>query len=184
MLAATRQQKYCDQGRSTAVDNHVAKPPGAKLLGRRREGQVRVDLAFPDQADRLRGRVHDEADVPLRVHSDVGQHRGDERLRAGPAPRHGDGPSPQVTDCADPVGSKELETPGVNSGHEHDRRPPINLDDERGDEPLRDVDLARAQPLVDADSSLRELDVLHAREAFGSEQLLGNVLGARQRPGS
>ena len=54
-LAATMQQKYCDQGRSDrAVDDDVADLLRPQLLRVWRKAQIGINLAFGEQPLRLR----------------------------------------------------------------------------------------------------------------------------------
>jgi hypothetical protein len=70
----------------------------------------------------------------------------------------------------------------VNPGQEHDRASLVDLLDERNAEPLGDIDRARREAIVEG-QQVRELQILHVREALRPEQVLRDVLRREAGPG-
>jgi hypothetical protein len=95
-------------------------------------------------------------------------------------PTHGDALPLQVPDCADPLGSEQLEAADVHAAQDRDRVTRVYMHDQHRGEVVADVSRAGGQTFVEP-AGLLVGDIVHLGEALGSEELFRHVLGGRQR---
>jgi len=134
-LAETRQQKYWDQGRSTA------------LLRVGREPEKAVDLALRQKPLGLGRGVQKPRDVPVGIEPDLGDDAGDEGVLRGIQLGDGDRLAFQVAERPHPLAPEQLEAPDVHAAQEDDRLSRVEGDDQRRGEVHGDVDLTGAHRL-------------------------------------
>lgn len=85
---------------------------------------------FPGQEiHRLGRRTRVPDDVFLGVEAHVGQHGGQENVRAGSQGHHADGLPLEVADRADSVGPEQLVAADVDPGQKDDRVPGVHPND-------------------------------------------------------
>src|SRR4030095_13337434 len=120
--------------------------------------------------------MRNPGDVPPRIQADEGRHAGKKSVRGSIQAAHADGLPFQVADRAYPLGAEQLKAADVDPSEDHDRRPPVHLNDELWGEVARDVGLAGAERRVKALWPAR--DAMHIREALAPQQVFRYILGS------
>jgi len=139
------QQKYWDQGRSTAVDDDTTDFLGAQLLRVRGKPEICVHFPIGEEAHAFGRGVRDEVDVPAWVQSYIRHHAGDvDLLRRSEYGDRNRLPF-EIPDRANPGCPEQLEAAGVDTGQECDRISGVDLNHDRRCEVETHIDGARGQ---------------------------------------
>ncbi len=101
-----------------------------------------IHPALGEEAERLRLRTVDPADVRRWIEPHVCRHARQEGLAAASKRAGGDGLPLQVEDSADLVGPEQLEAADLNPCQKDDRIACIHLDDGRSNELHAEIDMA------------------------------------------
>jgi hypothetical protein len=142
------QQRYCDHGRSSALDTTTWPIFFARSsLGIGRKSHERVDLALGKQLLALAGRREDPLDVLPGIDTDVGDHHRCEEVVRAAQLGNGDLAAAQVTHGADTLAAEQFVAADVDPAQEQDRIAGIDLADHVGGVPHANVGLPRPNRL-------------------------------------